>query len=67
MMNVVRFLQMNGSLCGGKRQMRCLRFPAKRMITRSVRFGNHAFILEKKTMQILPMGNIERTSPGLCG
>jgi hypothetical protein len=58
-MNVVNYLDVNGVMQGETKMARRFVLPDKTNVTRSLRFGAHAFAM-KETMQILPVGNYER-------
>jgi hypothetical protein len=58
-MSVFRYLDVNGAVKCEKRLDRRFILPDKTNVSRSLRFGAHAFALNA-TMQILPVGNYER-------
>ncbi|MFA7160769.1 MAG: hypothetical protein WC299_15845 [Kiritimatiellia bacterium] len=58
-MKVVNYLDVNGVMQGRAAMDRRFVLPDKTNVTRSLRFGAHAFAL-KETMQILPVGSYER-------
>lgn len=58
-MSVVNYLDVNGAMKCETKMMRRFILPDKTNVTRSLRFGAHAFALNG-TMQILPVGNYER-------
>ena len=58
-MSVVNYLDVNGTMRCETKMMRRFILPDKTNVTRSLRFGTHAFALNG-TMQILPVGNYER-------
>ena len=58
-MNVVNYLDVNGVMKRETKIPRRFILPDKTNVTRSLRFGAHAFALDA-TMQILPVGNYER-------
>jgi hypothetical protein len=55
-MSITSYLEVNGSLRGGDKDTRWFQLPGKRYSASSVRFGNHALVLDE-TMQILPLGD----------
>ncbi|MBU4199087.1 MAG: hypothetical protein KKE37_05600 [Verrucomicrobia bacterium] len=55
-MNRVTFLDVNRAICGGASKPRWFQLPKKKLMVNSVRFGNHAYVLDG-TMQILPVGD----------
>ena len=58
-MNVVKYLNVNGIMKSETKMARRFILPDKTNVTRSLRFGAHAFAL-KETLQILPVGNYDR-------
>jgi hypothetical protein len=64
-MSMTRFLEVNGSLQGG-REKKWFQLPTTGLAARSLRFGNHALVvnvcpaLRGDTMQILPLGDTRR-------
>jgi len=57
-MGITCFLEVNGSL-RGSRHDKWFQLPATGLSTRSLRFGNHALVVND-TMQILPLGDSRR-------
>jgi hypothetical protein len=61
-MSMTRFLEVNGSLRGGRKE-KWFQLPTRDLAARSLRFGNHALVvnacpaLRGDTMQILPLGD----------
>lgn len=49
------FLEVNGALYGGSRKARRFELPDRQTIYRSVRFGDHAFDVKRKSMMIIPV------------
>lgn len=60
-MNVIPFLEVNGTLHSGRKQ-KWFQLPESGLAARSLRFGNHA-LLADKTMQILPLGEKPALQP----
>ena len=58
-MNVVNYLEVNGIMKSEAKITHRFILPDKTNVTRSLRFGAHAFAF-KETMQILPVGNYDR-------
>lgn len=64
-MRMTGFLEVNGSLRNGCRE-KWFQLPATGLAARSLRFGNHALVvnvrpaLSGNTMQILPLGDVRR-------
>ncbi len=64
-MSMTGFLEVNGSLRSG-RQEKWFQLPATSLAARSLRFGNHALVVNSRpalcgnTMQILPLGDVRR-------
>ena len=64
-MSMTCFLEVNGSLRSGRKE-KWFQLPAKSLAARSLRFGNHALVvnacpaLRVDTMQILPLGDSRR-------
>ena len=54
-MSMTCFLEVNGSLRIGRKE-KWFQLPAKGLAARSLRFGNHALVVND-TMQILPLGD----------
>ena len=67
-MSMTCFLKVNGSL-RGSRDEKWFQLPVTGMAARSLRFGNHALVvntcpaLRGDTMQILPLGDARRLHP----
>lgn len=61
-MRVVQYLGVTGAMQSKANMRRQFVLPDSRNVTRSLRFGAHAFSLNA-TMQILPIGNYERIKP----
>ena len=57
-MSITCFLEVNGSLRGGRKE-KWFQLPATGLAARSLRFGNHALVVND-TMQILPLGDSRR-------
>jgi len=59
------FLEVNGSLRSGRKE-KWFQLPANGLAARSLRFGNHALVVNIRpalcgdTMQILPLGDARR-------
>jgi len=60
-MSMTCFLEVNGSLRGSRKE-KWFQLPATGLAARSLRFGNHALVLND-TMQILPLGDSGRLHP----
>lgn len=60
-MSMTCFLEVNGSLRSGRKEQ-WFRLPKTGLATRSLRFGNHALVVND-TMQILPLGDWRRLAP----
>ena len=64
-MSMTCFLEVNGSLRGNRKE-KWFQLPATDLAARSVRFGNHALVVNAcpasrgDTMQILPLGDTRR-------
>ena len=64
-MRITCFLEVNGSLRGNRKE-KWFQLPATGLAARSLRFGNHALVvnacsaLRGDTMQILPLGDSRR-------
>ena len=64
-MSITCFLEVNGSLRSGRKE-KWFQLPATGLVARSLRFGNHALVvnacpaLRGDTMQILPLGDSRR-------
>ena len=64
-MSITCFLEVNGSLRGSRKE-KWFQLPATGLAARSLRFGNHALVvnacpaLRGDTMQILPLGDTRR-------
>ena len=64
-MSMTCFLEVNGSLRNGRKD-KWFQLPVTGLAARSLRFGNHALVvnacpaLRKDTMQILPLGDTRR-------
>lgn len=64
-MSMTCFLEVNGSLWGGRKE-KWFQLPARGLAARSLRFGNHALVVNAcpasrgDTMQILPLGDSHR-------
>jgi|GEM_PF-4441768 len=64
-MSMTCFLEVNGSLRSGCKE-KWFQLPARGLAARSLRFGNHALVvnacpaLRGDTMQILPLGDTRR-------
>ena len=67
-MSMTCFLEVNGSLRSGHKE-KWFQLPATGLAARSLRFGNHALVvnacpaLRGDTMQILPLGDTRRLHP----
>ena len=61
-MSMTCFLEVNGSLRGSRKE-KWFQLPATGMAARSLRFGNHALVVND-TMQILPIGDTRRLRLG---
>ena len=57
-MSITCFLEVNGSLRSGRKE-KWFQLPATGLTARSLRFGNHALVVND-TMQILPLGDSRR-------
>ena len=57
-MSMTCFLEVNGSLRGSRKE-KWFQLPARGLAARSLRFGNHALVVND-TMQILPLGDSRR-------
>ena len=57
-MSMTRFLEVNGSLRSGRKE-KWFQLPVAGLTARSLRFGNHALVVND-TMQILPLGDTRR-------
>jgi len=57
-MSITCFLEVNGSLRSGRKE-KWFQLPATGLVARSLRFGNHALVVND-TMQILPLGDSRR-------
>jgi hypothetical protein len=69
-MSMTRFLEVTGALRSGGREA-WFQLPVTGLATRSLRFGNHALVVNASpglrgsradTMQILPLGDLRRLS-----
>lgn len=60
-MSVIRYLDVSGAVRYEQKMERRFILPDKTNVSRSLRFGAHAFAFNK-TMQILPVGNYERVN-----
>jgi len=64
-MSMTGFLEVNGSLRSGRKE-KWFQLPATGLAARSLRFGNHALVVNAcpalcgDTMQILPLGDTRR-------
>jgi hypothetical protein len=64
-MSITSFLEVNGSLRGSRKE-KWFQLPARGLAARSLRFGNHALVVNAcpascgDTMQILPLGDSRR-------
>ena len=64
-MSMTCFLEVNGSLRSGRKE-KWFQLPARGLAARSLRFGNHALVVNAcpalggDTMQILPLGDSRR-------
>ena len=64
-MSITCFLEVNGSLRSGRKE-KWFQLPATGLVARSLRFGNHALVVNAcpascgDTMQILPLGDSRR-------
>ena len=63
-MSITGFLEVNGSLRSGRKE-KWFQLPATGLAARSLRFGNHALVVNacpasRDTMQILPLGDTRR-------
>ena len=64
-MSMTCFLEVNGSLRSGRKE-KWFQLPASGLAARSLRFGNHALVVNAcsasrgDTMQILPLGDLRR-------
>lgn len=64
-MSITCFLEVNGSLRGSRRE-KWFQLPTTGLAARSLRFGNHALVVNAcpalcgDTMQILPLGDSRR-------
>ncbi|MFA5043621.1 MAG: hypothetical protein WC381_10960 [Kiritimatiellia bacterium] len=67
-MSITSFLEVNGSLRGSRKE-KWFQLPATGLAARSLRFGNHALVVNAcpalcgDTMQILPLGDSRRLRP----
>lgn len=49
------FLEFNNSIYGREDKRQWFQLPEKRMVSHSVRFGDHTFLLDNTTIQIMPL------------
>ena len=63
-MNNEIFSNSNYMVCGDENRRQWFTLPEKRMVSHSVRFGDHECLLDKETIQIMPVKDNVRTDFG---